>query len=108
MKRVLVIVLLVALAAPDCFVAVALRARQSPPPVADGDCYDRAEQMVATWKKEGRDAATIEKLFQAELARCSGEEAACAAFFGAANADLASSACRAHRLPVSGGLPGSA
>ena len=72
-----------------CFVAVALERDQSPPPVADGDCYDRAEQMVAAWKKEGRDAATIERLFQAELARCSGMQGPCAALAGAANVDLA-------------------
>jgi len=63
--------------------------REQQPPVAGGACYERAEQMVATWKAEGRDAATIEKLFQAELARCSGVPSTCAAYVGAANADLA-------------------
>jgi hypothetical protein len=53
------------------------------------NCADRAEQMVAQWKGEGRDAASIDKLFQAEMAKCSGVVGACAAMVGAANADLA-------------------
>ena len=89
MKRVIVIVLLVALALVAALLLSRCERDQSPPPVADGDCYDRAEQMVAAWKKEGRDAATIERLFQAELARCSGMQGPCAALAGAANVDLA-------------------
>ena len=89
MKRLLLIALLVALAAVLAWLLVRCGPEKSPPPVAGGDCYERAEEKVATWKEEGRDAETIQKLFQAELARCSGIEGACAAFFGAGNADLA-------------------
>src|SRR3954469_21295156 len=89
MKRLLLIALLVALAAVLAWLLVRCGPEKSSPPVAGGDCYERAEEKVATWKKEGRDAETIQKLFQAELARCSGMEGACAAFFGAGNADLA-------------------
>ncbi len=89
MKRLLLIALLVALAAVLAWLLVRCGPEKSPPPVAGGDCYERAEEKVATWKKEGRDAETIQKLLQAELARCSGMEGACAAFFGAGNADLA-------------------
>lgn len=53
------------------------------------NCIERAEEMVAKWKAEGKDAAAIEKMFQAELAKCSGVAEACAAMTGAANADLA-------------------
>jgi hypothetical protein len=89
MKRVIVvIVLLIVLALLLSWLLTRCGHDEAGPPVASGDCYERAEQMVATWKKEGRDAAAIEKLFQAELARCSGVNG-CAALAGAANADLA-------------------
>ena len=89
MKRVLVIaVLLIVLALLISWLLTRCGHEQTTPPVAGGDCYERAEKMVATWKAEGRDAAAIEKLFQAELAKCSGVNQ-CAALVGAANADLA-------------------
>ena len=53
MKRVIVIVLLVALALVAALLLSRCEHDQSPPPVADGDCYDRAEQMVAALE-EGR------------------------------------------------------
>lgn len=63
---------------------------RAPAPVANVlSCVEHAEQMVATWKSEGKDAAAIEKLFQAEIAKCSGVTESCAAMTGAINADLA-------------------
>jgi hypothetical protein len=53
------------------------------------NCINRAEEMVAKWKAQGKDAAAIEKMFEAEIAKCSGVTEACAAMTGAVNADLA-------------------
>jgi hypothetical protein len=99
MRRLAVIVLLIILA---LWIVWLLRrcGDESPPPTAD-NCHERAEQMVATWKKEGRDVAVIEKLFQAELAKCSGMTGACAALVGAANADFA----WLGRAVLSGSMP---
>jgi hypothetical protein len=88
-KRGIVIVLLIVLALLIAWLLLKCGHEPTPPPPTAGDCYERAEQMVATWKKEGRDAAAIEKLLQAELAKCSGVAGNCAAYVGAANADLA-------------------
>lgn len=65
------------------------RHRKPDPKPTPQSCLERAEQSVAKWKSEGRDAASIEKLFQTELAKCSGVAESCAAMVGAANADLA-------------------
>jgi hypothetical protein len=88
-KRVIVIILLVLLALLIAWMLLKCEHVESAPPPTAGNCEERAQQMAATWKKEGRDAATIEKLFQTELAKCGGVASNCAAFVGAANADLA-------------------
>ena len=90
MKRlVLVIIAVIVLALLIAWLLLKCEHGETTPPPTSGNCEERAQQMVATWKKEGRDAATIERLFQAELARCGGVANNCAAFVGAANADLA-------------------
>ena len=71
MKRVIVIVLLRSWRR-GCLVAVALRDDRLRLPWPTGIATIAPSKMVAAWKREGRDAATIERLFQAELARCSG------------------------------------
>jgi hypothetical protein len=101
MKRIIVILLLIALALLLVWLPSRCGHEQPPAPPTADNCYERAEQMVATWKKEGSDAAAIEKLFQAELAKCSGVTNECAALVGAANADLA----WLGRAVLSGSMP---
>lgn len=60
-----------------------------PPPTAGTECHQRAEEKVAAWKQEGLEQPEIEKLYQAELAKCSGMTDSCAGLVGAANVDLA-------------------
>ena len=88
MKRAILIVLLIFFALLIVLWLSRCENGDSAPPTT-GNCYERAEEKVSAWKKEGRDASVIEKLFQAELARCSGMTDSCAALVGAANADLA-------------------
>jgi len=93
MKRLVVGVLLVFVALLIAWlVSKCGREPPSPPaptPTTGTECHQRAEEQVAAWKKEGLEQPQIEKLYQAELAKCSGMTDPCAGFVGAANADLA-------------------
>jgi len=70
-------------------------------PIQAGACAERAEQQVAVWKQQGKSDAEIARLFQIELARCSGVEPACAALVAAVNVDYA----WLGRQVLSGSLP---
>lgn len=93
MKRLVVGVLLVLLALLVAWLVskCGREPRPLPPPTPGtaAECHQRAEERVAAWKQEGLDQPAIEKLYQAELAKCSGMADACAGFVGAANVDLA-------------------
>jgi len=51
------------------------------------DCIKRADELLARWKSENKPADQIEKLYQAELARCGGTQNGVAEIIGAANFD---------------------
>jgi hypothetical protein len=59
------------------------------PPLQTAACVTRAEEMALAWSKEGKSDEEITRLFQIELARCSGVEQACAPFVAAVNVDYA-------------------
>ena len=50
-------------------------------------CIERADELLARWKSENKPADQIEKLYQAELARCGGAQNGVAEIVGAANFD---------------------
>lgn len=65
--------------------------RRSPPVKttagSPAECIKRAEELLAQWKKENKPQDQIEKIYQAELARCGGAQNGVAEIIGAANFD---------------------
>jgi hypothetical protein len=55
--------------------------------VSPDECIKRTEELVAKWREEKKSPDQIEKLYQAELARCSGTQNGVAEILGAANFD---------------------
>jgi len=55
--------------------------------VAPKECIKRADELLARWKSENKPADQIEKLYQAELARCGGAKNGVAEIVGATNFD---------------------
>lgn len=90
MKRwILIIIILISV-----FIVFSLWCRRRPSQPVDvgpqaGACVERAERQVFAWRQARKPDAEIERLYQAELARCSGAQGACAAFIGAINVDYA-------------------
>jgi hypothetical protein len=87
MKKLL-IALLILLATGGIF----LYCRRQPKPeqtaaVSPDECIKRTEGLVARWREEKKPQDQIEKLYQAELARCSGTQNGVAEILGAANFD---------------------
>lgn len=89
MKRVLLLILIAVL-----LLLLFLLWRRTPPPTVDdvtstATCIQRAEERGQAWKAEGKSETEIARLFQTEVARCSGVEPACAAFVAGVNTDFA-------------------
>lgn len=59
------------------------------PPQQTEACLQRAEEQAAVWKEQGKSEAEVARLYQVELARCSGVAPACAAVVAAVNVDYA-------------------
>ena len=55
--------------------------------VKPAECIKRADELLARWKSENKQGDQIEKLYQAELARCGGAQNGVAEIVGAANFD---------------------
>jgi hypothetical protein len=88
--RKLLIALLVLLVIAGIFLYRWCRPRPRPIEtvvVPPKDCIKRAEELLARWKSENKPQDQIEKLFQAELARCGGAQNGVAEIVGAANFD---------------------
>ncbi|HEV8428235.1 MAG TPA: hypothetical protein VGQ41_10080 [Pyrinomonadaceae bacterium] len=88
MKKLLLALLLIILATGGIFLYCR---RQSHPVetavVSPDECIKRAEESLARWRQEKKPQDQIEKLYQAELARCGGTRNGAAEILGAANFD---------------------
>lgn len=88
MKKVLLALLLIILATGG----IILYCRRASRPVettavSPDECIKRAEELLARWRQEKKPQDQIEKLYQAELARCGGTQNGVAEILGAANFD---------------------
>lgn len=90
MRRLLILLLIVLVIAGIVFFL--WRRQRQPRPIdtvvlPPADCMKRAEELLARWTEEKKPQDQIEKLYQAELARCGGAQNGVAEITGAANFD---------------------